>query len=115
MPTYRVGQALIYIDAKGLRDFARASPEVMQGVQATADAIAEDARNHAPVRTGTLRDSITTTRPMRAGQPGQTVRVVARVFYAKFVEFGTRNMRPRPFMRPVANSYRHEASNTPGG
>jgi HK97 gp10 family phage protein len=51
---------------------------------------------------------------MRAGQPGQTVRVVAKVFYAKFVEFGTRYARPHPFMRPVANSYRRFGGSSGG-
>jgi HK97 gp10 family phage protein len=112
------GKVRIYINAAGLRAFVRELPEVRDAVQGTADAMARDMAAHAPVghdtrnghRPGTLRDSIVTERPMRAGAPGHTVRVVARVFYAKFVEFGTRNMRPKPFMRPVANSYRHSGS-----
>jgi HK97 gp10 family phage protein len=114
-PGYRqAGKARIYVDRTALRAYVRDLPEVRAAVQRTADAIAATARAHAPVghdtrnghRPGTLRDSITTERPMRAGQPGQTVRVVTRLYYAKFVEFGTRNMRPRPFMRPAANAYR---------
>jgi HK97 gp10 family phage protein len=106
MPTYRVGRVRIYIDNAGLRRYARDLPEVKEGVQATASAIAGDARLHAPVRTGRLRDSIGTERAVRAGRESQTVRVVARVFYARFVEFGTRHMPPQPFLRPAANRYR---------
>jgi HK97 gp10 family phage protein len=104
------GGARVFVDPPALRAFVRELPEVRDAVQATADAMARDMAAHAPRLTGALANSIHTERPMRAGAPGQTVRVVAGVFYAKFVEFGTRNMRPRPFMRPVANSYRHSGS-----
>lgn len=114
MPIYRAGAARIFIDNAGLRAFANASPEVREGVQETADAVAADAQRLAPERTGTLRRSIVTERLTRGGKESNTVRVVARVFYAKFLEFGTRNMRPRPFMRPAANAHR-ASRNSSGG
>lgn len=106
MPVYRVGRVRIYIDPAGLRRYARDLPEVKEGVQATASAIAADAAFHAPRRTGRLAASISTERAVRAGQESQTVRVITRVFYARFVEFGTRYMTPEPFLRPAANKYR---------
>lgn len=114
MPTtYRVGDARITIDAAALRQTVQAMPEVREGVQSVADDTASDAQRLAPERTGALRRSIVTERLVRAGRESQTVRVVARVFYARFVEFGTRNMPPRPFMRPAANA--HRPSRNTGG
>lgn len=104
------GGVRVFVDGPALRAFVRELPEVRDAVQGTASAMARDMAAHAPRLTGTLAGSITTERPVRAGAPGQTVRVVTRVFYAKFVEFGTRNMRARPFIRPVANSYRRSGS-----
>jgi HK97 gp10 family phage protein len=54
------------------------------------------ARELAPVRTGRLRNSIYWR---KTGFLGYTVG--ARVFYAGFVEFGTRFMRARPYLRPA--------------
>lgn len=104
------GGVRVFVDPPALRAFVRDLPEVRDAVQNTATVMAGDMARHAPRRTGHLAGSITTERPLRAGAPGQTVRVVARAFYAKFVEFGTRNMRAEPFMRPVANSYRRAGS-----
>jgi HK97 gp10 family phage protein len=80
----------VEVDAAALRRFAQ---DTRQG--------------HRP---GTLRDSIGTERPLRKGSEGDTVRVVARVFYAQFVELGTRNMSPQPFLRPAAAKYRQNRS-----
>lgn len=96
----------VEVNVRGIREFARQLPQVREGVQAIADDVASEARRLAPVRTGTLRDSITTRRMMRKGQEGDTVRVEAKVYYAQFVELGTRDMRPRPFLRPAAARYR---------
>ncbi len=51
------------------------------------------------VQTGNLRSSIVTSR-----LPGTDIFVVGPTriaFYGKFLEFGTRSMSPRPFMRPA--------------
>lgn len=57
--------------------------------------IQNEAQSRAPVRTGTLRGSIESrTEDMR-------VEVVATTDYAAFVEFGTRNQEPQPFLTPA--------------
>ena len=63
-----------------------------------------DAKMLAPVDTGNLRGSIATD-----ARPGDLVAVVeATADYSAYVEFGTRRMRPQPFMRPA------QERNTPG-
>src|SRR5215831_3193287 len=56
------------------------------------------ARALAPIRTGALRESI---QPGPASAHG--VEVEAGVDYAGYVEFGTRYMPARPYMRPSIN------------
>ncbi|MFC6591676.1 HK97-gp10 family putative phage morphogenesis protein [Deinococcus lacus] len=55
------------------------------------------------VQTGRLRQSITVQK-VKAGR----YRVGTNVEYAPYLEFGTRNMQPRPFMRPALEKHRHE-------
>ena len=68
--------------------------------EATADAIAADARARAPVRTGQLRASIS-----RAGS-GAEARVVARAPHAGYVEYGTARMPARPYLWPAVEAAR---------
>lgn len=65
-------------------------------IQSGATNIETDAKAHAPVRTGELRDSIhtTTETPLSAT-------VGADAGHAAFVELGTRRMAARPFMLPA--------------
>ena len=65
-----------------------------QGVDATAQAIAADARARAPVATGFLRDSIEVTE--------EGVEVMAD--YGLFVEYGTSDTVAQPFIRPAADT-----------
>ncbi|MFW6366618.1 MAG: HK97-gp10 family putative phage morphogenesis protein [Spirochaetota bacterium] len=58
------------------------------------------ARFLAPYRTGRLRKSI------KREIKGLTSRVYTELFYAKFVEYGTRFMRPIPFIRPAVEAAR---------
>lgn len=60
--------------------------------------IAQRAKRLAPVRTGRLRASIEATR--------EGVRVL--VPYAKFVEYGTRKMKAKPFLRPAISEFVNE-------
>lgn len=66
-----------------------------------------DAKTKVPVRTGRLRDSITLIAEspfqyiVKAGSDTKT-----GAYYAPYVEFGTRKMAPRPFMRPAAEKAR---------
>jgi len=63
------------------------------------------AKSTVPVRTGLLRSSI----HMEKISPfehkvvaGSEVKAKGKPYYAPFVEFGTRKMSPRPYMRPAA-------------
>lgn len=58
------------------------------------------ARERCPVDTGRLRSSIVTSGLQRDGQ-GAYVEVGTNVFYAGFVEFGTRRMAAQPYLRPA--------------
>lgn len=67
--------------------------------RATFDVEAK-AKAKAPVKTGTLRRSIHSV----FSNGGLTGIVGPSVLYGKFVEFGTRRMGARPFMRPAAEA-----------
>ena len=63
------------------------------------------AKSVVPVRTGLLRSSI----HMEKVSPfehkvvaGSEVKSRGKPYYAPFVEYGTRKMRPRPYMKPGA-------------
>lgn len=56
------------------------------------------AKERVPVKTGTLRRSIHSV----FSNGGLTGLVGPSVLYGKFVEFGTRRMGARPYMRPAA-------------
>lgn len=58
------------------------------------------ARELAPVDTGRLRASIVSSGLERDAR-GAFVRIGTNVFYAGFVEFGTRYMAPQPYLRPA--------------
>ena len=79
--------------------------------------IRDEAKSRVPVRTGNLRDSIT-LRTKKLGRTGFLAevgpakrkgrdaitgkrKVLADGFYGRFVERGTKNMAPQPFMRPT--------------
>lgn len=67
---------------------SRVTPGVIASVRAAQGLIVQEAKNNAPVRTGTLRDSIA------AGEPEETGKTVvgqvgASAPYAGYVEYGT--------------------------
>lgn len=73
--------------------------------EALASAVAraaEAARANAPVDTGALRGSIDFS------ARGLTARLHADAPYAALVEYGSRRMPPRPFLRPAALAAREE-------
>lgn len=74
-------------------------PAVSAEVKKAGLAIQAKAQGAAPVLTGTLRRSITTQFPSDLSAV-----VGPSVLYGKFVEFGTRRMGARPYMRPAAES-----------
>lgn len=76
---------------------ARADAIARQG----AEHAAESARALVPVRTGALRASIRAERT----STGHAVRAGGgAVDYAAYVEFGTRRMAARPYLRPAVES-----------
>lgn len=95
-----------------MRGLERALPRVehaaREGLKQTADKIAEDARARAPVDTGTLRASIATH------EEGEIIEVVATADYAAYVEFGTQDASPEPFLRPAIQQARAKAPVTFG-
>jgi len=79
---------------------AQVRPLVANEVKTATLDIEARAKARTPVLTGTLRRSIASV--FQNG--GLTGIVGPSVFYGKFVEFGTRRMGARPFMRPAAEA-----------
>jgi HK97 gp10 family phage protein len=75
---------------------------VKEEVKHVAEEIASDAASRAPVKTGTLKNSITTI-PDPHVPDGY--RVVME-WYGIFPEFGTVRQPAQPFMRPAADAHR---------
>lgn len=73
---------------------------VVAEVQRASYDVEARAKQLAPVKTGTLRRSI------HSGfeNGGLTGLIGPSVLYGKFVEFGTRRMGARPYMRPAAEA-----------
>lgn len=102
---------------------------------AAAGVIKKNAEERAPVRTGRLRKNIyvgrarrtdltsehfvsirrkrrkygNTIRNRQLGRVGKTYELDGNAFYAKFLEFGTVKMSPRPFLRPAFDSNKLKA------
>lgn len=66
-----------------------------------------DARFAAPVDTGNLANSIIPDGPYTLGST-VTGKVGTNVYYAPFVEFGTRFMAARPFLGPALEKARRK-------
>lgn len=75
-------------------------PAVVGEVQRATFDVEAKAKAKAPVRTGTLRRSIHSV----FSNGGLTGIVGPSVNYSAFVEFGTRHMAARPYMRPAAEA-----------
>ena len=86
-------------------DLAKASAEVTRRAQVvvrkTAADIEASGKRNAPVDTGHLRGSISTTTSIG----GLSAEIGPTASYGAYVEFGTRRMRPQPFMRPAADHH----------
>lgn len=93
---------------EGKDDFSKKGRGIVQNVRRTKARAIENAlvptvaaaRNRAPVDTGALKKSIHSD---IIGETADTVEgvLVADVYYAGYVEFGTRKMTARPYMRPA--------------
>lgn len=95
------------IERKLARLSQLAQKRVMEdALRAGGEVIAEEARRLVPVRTGHLRDTIEVVTDSTKGGGVKAARVLVGPdqnagFYGDFVEFGTRRMAARPFMRPA--------------
>ena len=67
------------------------------------ETVVRDAQRRAPVRTGTLRDSITVTRI------NDGVELHVNADYAGYVEYGTGDTPPQPYLRPALAVVRSQA------
>lgn len=67
-----------------------------QAVEAAARRIEGAAKGNAPVDTGTLRNSITVENSGTARR-----KIGPTVDYGVFVELGTKNDRPQPYLKPA--------------
>jgi HK97 gp10 family phage protein len=84
-------------------------PDIVRAVENGAPRVVEKAardieayaKSVVPVDTGTLKNSIQAER-----EHGLLWIVAPHTDYAVYVEFGTRRMRPRPYMRPAAEHVR---------
>lgn len=86
-------------------------PAVTIMLNKMGSAVAEEARRLCPVDTGQLKASIGYT----VRQSDKTVQIHADMPYAYFVEWGTRNTRAQPFLRPAilaARSWATRSVNT---
>lgn len=95
------------IDTSGLRELkadlgklaARAVPVASRAVAKTAHDIEATAKQLAPVDTGNLQGSISTTLTALTAEIGPTAS------YGDFVERGTSRMAPQPYMGPAADQH----------
>lgn len=80
-----------------------AAQKALLAVQRTAKQIESGAKQRAPVDTGNLRNSITTSLSDGAGAGASEATVTAGAFYGPYVEFGTSRMAPQPFFGPAVD------------
>lgn len=80
--------------------------KIIKALQEAAVEAYVEAKAKVPVRTGLLYSSIHIEKvspfehKVVAGHP---IKQKGKPYYAPFVEFGTRKMAPRPYMRPAAD------------
>lgn len=94
----------------GLADYRSNGPDVIRTMNdrtpPALEAVGLQAEGYAkllcPVDTGRLRNSIS-----HAVQ-GDTVYIGTNVEYGPYVEYGTRNQRPQPYLTPAATQHTEE-------
>lgn len=94
-------------DARVIRKNARKYPQMMRSIvprflEEASIIVQADAKRQVPVDTGNLRGSI--SRQIK----GNTAIVGSNVEYAEHVEYGTRHMQSRPYMRPAIDNNRKD-------
>lgn len=105
---------MVEFDASELRSLAtdlgegpRALGQLARtAVRKTAKDVQRSARQAAPVDTGNLKGSITTSDLRAMGTSGAIeAEVVATANYSAFVEFGTSRMAAQPYMGPAVDKH----------
>jgi len=89
--------------SNGLTDKGR--EKVARELEKKAIKVVRASKRNAPVDTGRLRSSITYDMIDLPGQLPKAV-VGTPVNYAKYVEFGTEDMDPQPYLRPALSRLR---------
>ncbi len=81
-------------------------------VRAGARVVRDAVRDKAPVNTGALRANVYVANERTGDDAEKAVLVGVRnrkTYYWRFIEFGTRKMAARPFLRPAFDGCEHEA------
>lgn len=84
-----------------------------QALRNAAEPVLEDAKANAPVKTGKLKEGLgISSVKAKAGMKYILVGIDksdnSKIFYGKFIEFGTSKMSPRPFMGPAYEKNKRE-------
>ncbi|MBG6085816.1 HK97-gp10 family putative phage morphogenesis protein [Zhihengliuella flava] len=96
--------ARLTADLRGAQ--ARVGPRAQLVVRKTAKDIQRSARTKAPVDTGRLKGSITTSDLRTVGQAGTLAAEVGpTVEYGIYVELGTSRMAAQPYLGPAADQH----------
>lgn len=95
------GQAELATRLKRLANKASKN-QIEAALSAGALVIQNQAKVNAPVRTGTLRRSV--THEVEAGNGEGQARIGTNIEYAPYVEFGTSRRPPNPFLRNAYDS-----------
>lgn len=85
---------------QGLKEREEDKSAIRTVVQMNGARLQQQAQEIVPVRTGTLKRSITLT--MEDG--GMTANITPTAYYGAYVELGTRFMRAEPYLRPAFDS-----------
>lgn len=76
-----------------------------KGMRQGANAVRDEVRAKAPVKTGNLRRKIRTReRSEDADGLRFAIEIPRSAFYGRFIEFGTSKIAAKPFMRPAAEA-----------
>jgi len=84
-----------------------------EAAEEAAKLMVSTAKEKAPVRTGKLRNGIQQKAGDRTANSATEV-VFNDVFYSNFIEYGTRKMRKRPFMRPAFDEAQRQMAEIAG-
>jgi HK97 gp10 family phage protein len=84
-----------------------------QALRNAAEPVLEDAKANAPIRTGKLKEGLKISGVKnRDGTKYVLVGIDksdnSKIFYGKFIEFGTSKMSPRPFLEPAYDKNKKE-------